>query len=195
MLNWFSCKPASVEPVAIDRKPKTLTDGVQDPEVQRQLDAVRRIIDAYSDDVGSIAWEHTKAICEALRELLISPGVSEHDFLIVYQAWTALIDDLRVTAAAHGAATQLDQARQTSETEIDFFHYVINPMQAMPAEEAGAFALDGFTADGRRVWPLLGISEHDFLIVYRVWTAFMDDLCVTAAARNSTCPRRLRNSD
>ena len=22
MLNWFSCKPASVEPVAIDRKPK-----------------------------------------------------------------------------------------------------------------------------------------------------------------------------
>jgi len=168
MLNWFSCKPASVEPVAIDRKPKTLTEGVQDPEVQRQLDAVRRIIDAYSDDVGSIAWEHTKAIREALRELLISPGVSEHDFLIVYQAWTALIDDLRVTAAAHGAATQLDQARQTSETEIDFIHYVINPMQAMPAEEAGAFALDGFTADGRRVWPLLGISEHDFLIVYRV---------------------------
>jgi hypothetical protein len=168
MLNWFSCKPVSVEPVAIDRKPKTLTDGVQDPEVQRQLDAVRRIIDAYSDDVGSIAWEHTKAICEALRELLISPGVSEHDFLIVYRVWTALIDDLRVTAAAHGAATQLDQARQTSETEIDFFHYVINPMQAMSAEEAGAFALDGFTADGRRVWPLLGISEHDFLIVYRV---------------------------
>ena len=127
MLNWFSCKPASVEPVAIDRKPKTLTEGVQDPEVQRQLDAVRRIIDAYSDDAGSIAWEHTKAISEALRELLISPGVSEHDFLIVYQAWTALIDDLRVTAAAHGAATQLDQARQTSETEIDFIHYVINP--------------------------------------------------------------------
>jgi hypothetical protein len=114
MLNWFSCKPASVEPVAIDRKPKTLTDGVQDPEVQRQLDAVRRIIDAYSDDVGSIAWEHTKAIREALRELLISPGVSEHDFLIVSRVWTALIDDLRVTAAAHGAATQLDQARQTS---------------------------------------------------------------------------------
>ena len=195
MLNWFSCKPASVEPVAIDRKPKTLTEGVQDPEVQRQLDAVRRIIDAYSDDVGSIAWEHTKAICEALRELLISPGVSEHDFLIVYRVWTALIDDLRVTAAAHGAATQLDQARQTSETEIDFFHYVINPMQAMSAEEAGAFALDGFTADGRRVWPLLGISEHDFLIVYRVWTALIDDLRVTAAARNSTCPRRLRNSD
>ena len=67
MLNWFSCKPASVEPVAIDRKPKTLTDGVQDPEVQRQLDAVRRIIDAYSDDVGSIAWEHTKAIREVER--------------------------------------------------------------------------------------------------------------------------------
>ena len=45
MLNRFSCKLASVERVAIDRKPKTPTDGVQDPEVQRQLDAVRRIID------------------------------------------------------------------------------------------------------------------------------------------------------
>jgi len=89
----------------------------------------------------------------------------------------------------------LDQARQTSETGIDFIHYVFNPMQAMSAEEAGAFALDGFTADSRRAWPLLGISEHDFLIVYRVWTAFMDDLRVTADARNSTCPRRLRNSD
>ena len=195
MLNWFSCKPVSVEPVAIDRKPKTLTEGVQDPEVQRQLDAVHRIIDAYSDDFGSIAWEHTKAIREALRELLINPGISEHEFLIVYRVWTAFMDDLRVTAAAQGAAAQLDQARQTSETGIDFIHYVFNPMQAMSAEEAGAFALDGFTADSRRAWPLLGISEHDFLIVYRVWTAFMDDLRVTADARNSTCPRRLRNSD
>jgi len=72
MLNRFSCKPASVEPVAINRKPQTPTDGVQDPEAQTQLDAVRRIIDAYSDDVGSIAWEHTKAIRQALHELSLS---------------------------------------------------------------------------------------------------------------------------
>jgi hypothetical protein len=153
--NWFSKPAPPVEPIAIDRKPTTPTDGVQDPEIQRQLDALRRILDAYCDDAGTIPWEHTKAIREALRELLISPGISQHDFLVVYGVWTTFMDTLRVTAAAHVHAGQLDQARQISETGIDFIHYVINPMQAMPPEEAAAFALDGFTADGRRVWPLL----------------------------------------
>lgn len=111
-------------------------------------------ITAVLSDKGTVAWEHAEAHRETLEKLLISP-LSEHDFLVVYGVWAALMDACRVAAAMNGVADQFDAARQFSESGFNFAHYVVNPMMAMPPEEVATFALEGFTDDVRRVWPLL----------------------------------------
>jgi hypothetical protein len=136
-------------------------------EVRRRLDVLKQIMDLYHDN--PMPWDHAMQVREGLLDLLISQ-LSEHDFLFVRQMWTSFMDELILRADMEDPVSgqrwligmpmtmvQLERARRTSDAAIDYCHYVSNPLRVMQTTRPEAvedWIRNGFTADGRRVWPL-----------------------------------------
>jgi hypothetical protein len=142
---WFSrrSKPSPMAAAAATAHPV-------DPEIARRLEIIE-------DRMGQpkASWAYAMAIGRELQDILEEQGLCEHDYVYCRQLWTILVDNLRDCAADHGAVAELDRARQISQREFDFAHYVINPILALPPSAVVDFILDGITVDGRRVFQLV----------------------------------------
>jgi hypothetical protein len=124
--------------------------AVHDPEVCRTLNDLKM---KCQPDI--MIWAELAKARENLQDLLTTPTISENDFIICRRVFSALLHDTREIAVRNGVMAEFDRAREFSEQGIDFAHYVINPLQALAPEAAVNWGLDGITADGRRVFPLL----------------------------------------
>jgi hypothetical protein len=129
-------------------------------EVRRRFDVLKQVMDLYRDN--PMPWDHAMQVREGLLDLLISQ-LSEPDFLASRQMWTSFMNELEVRAEMQWligmpmTLAELEHARQTSDAAIDYCHYVSNPLRVMQATRPEAvedWIRNGFTADGRRVWPL-----------------------------------------